>query len=218
MKSEREIKPVKEDTMKYFKLLASSIFIICVFVLAGLVGKAHALNWWGFSQLCYEAQLKGNQDQEIQIQLVNLHVQAACLNTQDNSTDCKGGTGNAGGWTIEALADTSVDPDKEKGIVKISGCIDLDRFDNHYNDDHQHICWPYDNPNKIEILGTAYIQSIDVVYNIKNLKNGKITYSALQHCDWPGVDGQLIDPDTCEPLHNEDGSPVYFNCTEEELP
>jgi hypothetical protein len=201
--------------MKKFKFLTGVIFLISVFVLVGLVGKAHALAWWGFSKLCYEAQFKGSPDTEIEINVVNLKVQAGCLNIKDNSIDCKSGEGNSGSFPIVAIP-TSINSDKDKNIVYINGCIDLSKYDNHDLDGHQHICYPYDNPNKVEIIDSAYVSTIDVYYDVINTNNNQIKYSAHQICHYPGQ----IDPTTCEPPHyetNDPNSKVYFICSEEEI-
>jgi hypothetical protein len=216
--------------MKNFKILTGVIFLISVFVLMGLVGKAHALAWFGFSELCYEADLKGSPDQEIQIEIVNLTIQGGCQNIQDaqEEYDCQNGIGHSGNFVIDAFGDTSVDSDKVKNVVHISGCIDLRPFCSHNwpacedpqdalegEECHVHICHPYDNVNLEEIPGSCYVSTIDVIYNVINTKNNKSKYKAHQTCYWPGT----IDQETCLPVHNGEGpnGEVYFICTEEEI-
>ncbi len=206
--------------MKNLKFFTSVIFLLSVFVLVGLAGKAHALFWKGFSELCYEADLKGSPDTELSLKIVNLKIQAGCLNERDNSINCKSGEGNSGSFTINAFPTTSVNSDKDKNIVHISGCIGLSKYDHHYGyptctssnppgDEscHQHVCYPYDNPNKVEILNSAYVSNIDVYYDVINTNNNQIKYSAHQICNWPGT----IDS-YCIPQHD-----VYFTCSEEQI-
>jgi hypothetical protein len=215
--------------MKKFKFLTGVIFLINVFVLVGLVGKAHSLTWWGFSSLCYNATLKGSPDTELKIHVVNLTVQAGCQNILDSSVDCKAGVGNSGSFIIIDYPETT-ETDKIKSEIIIDGCIDLSKYDTHYDtsvppkpldpcvsqyDDvcHTHMCYPLNNSNKVEIPGSAYVSSLDVYYDVVNLKNNQIKYSAHQTCYWPGE----IDQTTCLPKDDADGSKVQFVCSEEEI-
>jgi hypothetical protein len=209
--------------MKKFKFLTGVIFLISVFVLVGLVGKAHALAWWGFSELCYVATLKGSPDTELKINVVNLAVQTGCINLMDSSVDCKAGAGNSGSFIIKDYPEATAESDKTKGIVTIDGCIDLSEYDVHYDTEgkpfpicqdsfdgvcHTHTCYPLNNSNKVEIAGSAYVSSLDVYYDVINLKNNQIKYSAHQTCYWPGT----INQTTCIPEHN-----VEFICSEEQI-
>jgi hypothetical protein len=225
--SMQRYKTLKEEIMKHRKLLTSAICIISVFV---LIGTAQAFNWYGFSELCYEADLKGSPNQEIQIEIVNLTIQGGCQNIQDaqQEPDCQNGIGHTGNMVIDAFSETSVDSDKVKNTVHISGCIDLSPFCNHDlpactdpqdalegGECHVHICHPYDNVNLVEIPGSCYVPSLDVIYSVINTKNNKPKYKAHQTCYWPGT----IDQETCLPIHDGEGpnGEVYFECTEEEI-
>jgi hypothetical protein len=115
--------------MKKFKFLTGVMFLISGFVLMGLVGKAHAVAYYGFSNLCYEAQIKGPPDTEIRINVVNMKILSGCKNINDSSIDCKGGEGNSGSFTIEAFPDQSSGSYKDKNLVYINGCIDLSKYD-----------------------------------------------------------------------------------------
>lgn len=217
--------------MKKFKFLTGVIFLISVFVLVGLAGKAHALAWYGFSSLCYNATLKGSPDTELKIDVVNLTVQTGCLNTNDSSVDCKAGVGNSGSFIIKDYPEVSSGSDKTQGIVTISGCVDLSKYDVHYDSQgialpsceasydggvcHTHTCQPLTNSNKVEIVGSAYVSSLEVYYDVINLKNNQIKYSAHQICSWPGT----IDASTCLPNHDgtAPGGAYYFNCSEEQI-
>ena len=205
--------------MKNFKLLTSAICLISVFVLVGMVGKAHGLAWKGFSELCYEGDFKGPEGVELRINLINFTVQAQCWNTATGDLTCQPGVGNGGGWNIITYPTTDPNADKTKGTVHVEGCLPLEKYDHHYMEDgetvnpnHIHICWPYDNKNKVEIEDSAYISSIQAEYELINLQNGKVITRGYQECTWPGT----IDPDTCLP-NTVGGEPIYFICPIDEV-
>jgi hypothetical protein len=232
--------------MKNLKFLKGVIFLISVFVLLGLAGKAHALAFRCCSSLYYYAELKGSPDTILRINIVNMNVRSGCFNLNDNSEDCKAGDGNSGSFVINATPESS--GVKTQGIVYISGHVDLSKYDNHFDESelgidaikacylagtcvetprcsstvttncHQHICYPLDNPNKVEIPFTVYIPSLDVYYDVVNATNNKIKYSAHQICTY---DGQ-IDPTTCEPPHYDPTIPdpqpgTTYTCSEEQI-
>jgi hypothetical protein len=141
--------------------------------------------------------LKGSPDTELMIDVVNLRVQTGCLNIMDGSVDCKAGVGNSGSFIIKNYPETSAGSYKTQGDIIIKGCIDLSEYDDHYSFPscldsadgvcHTHTCYPLSNSNKVEIAGSAYVSSLEVYYDVINLKNNQIKYSAHQTCTWPGT-------------------------------
>ena len=112
--------------------------------------------------------------------------------------------------------DVIADPDKTNGVVKVKGAWPLDIFDQHcgtewtpdgcvddvVTEGHYHICHPVDNVNKIEVPGTAWIDTFTAVWVWYNDK-GRIINNGVDECVWTGeiVDGY--------PSHD-----APFNCTE----
>jgi hypothetical protein len=193
--------------MRYVKLLTSVICLLSVFV---LVEKAHGFAWYGFSELCYEGEFKGPEGSELRISLINFTVEAQCYNTSTGDDSCQPGTGNFGTTTISVTPTSN--PDKERGTLYVTGCIDLSRYDNHDANDHIHICTPLDNKNKVEFLDSAWVPKIDVVWELINLANGNRIAHGVQSCIYP----YTIDPVTCLPP-DSDVEKKYFECPIDEV-
>ena len=187
--------------MKYRKLLAGAM--ICLISTVGLVGRAEALLWKGFSELCFEGEWNGGSVKEgnLTVTVKNVEMQVQCYNTSAGES-CQPGGGNAGNLTVTVPA--SADPTKERGIISANGCISLDKFDHHdYKnpldplDTHQHMCLPSSNVNKIEVENSAYITKIDVEYFLTSKDGQNIQRRGIQTCYWDGT----FNSNTCEPEH-----------------
>ena len=97
--------------MKYRRLLMS---VVCFIGVLTFIGQANALNWYGFSQLCFEGEFKGTKDSNLEVTLVDVTVFAQCYNINNPGT-CQPGVGNAGDITIKV--DALADPEKIKGTL-----------------------------------------------------------------------------------------------------
>lgn len=185
--------------MKCRKLLTSSLIILISGL--GLVGKAEALLWKGFSELCFEGEWKGGSVKEglFTATLSQAEIMVNCYNTQAGES-CQPGGGNAGDITVTEPA--SADPTKAKGTITTSGCIDLAKFDTHSAPDHVHMCSPVNNINKVEHEGTARILKIKVNWELTK-NDGQIQRRGIQECYWPGY----FDSTSCTPEHD-----VIFDC------
>jgi len=191
--------------MKYFKLLTSAICLICVFV---LVERAHGwVYWYGFSDLCFEGEFKGGpKDGYLKIDLIDFTVQVQCYNISTGDMKCLPGLGNSGQVTISTKPSDSA-YNKETGTLYVSGCIDLSEYDDHYAEDHTHICWPYDNKNMVEFSDSAWVPRIDVNWYLMD-SNDKVKLRGVQSCTYP----YSINQDTCLPPHSTDENKLYFLC------
>jgi hypothetical protein len=192
------------------------IGLTCGTALLGTQPAEAQIKWKGFSELCFEGTFTSGpvSKGELTVKLSGLTVKTACL-TLGTQQSCQPGLGNAGDLTI--TADAFADPTKEKGTISVPlTCIPLDKWDHHYLPDgitpapqpevHQHTCNPLSNVNKVEIEDSARIDSITTEWVLTN--NGKIIQQGNQECFWPGT----VDPNTCLPVDNPDGTPIDFVC------
>ena len=184
--------------MRYRRLLTGIICLISVFV---LIGTAQAFNWYGFSQLCVDDTLKGPKDTTIKFELTEVIVYTNCYNEQATDPDgkliCQPGVGNAGTLTL-VIDPEAIDPSKKVGDLLVKGCIDLSKYDDHFAGGHQHTCHPIDNPNKVEVSGSAYIVEFVANWNWID-KNGRPIKHGTDTCTYNGI----IDPETCLPEHKQ---------------
>ena len=177
--------------MKYRKLLTSAILVSAICLITVLVlttEKAEAWSWTGFSELCVDDAYRGRAGVTIDFTITDATIIAQCYNTNTDN-DFQPGIGNGG--TAELTTTTFADPSKKKGIVSVYGCVDMSRWDDHtLHTDHpeDHICFPYDNKNKEELLGTAYFQSFKATWYMYN-EDGDVINEGIDICVW---DGELI--------------------------
>jgi len=182
------------------------VISMCLFITFLMMPQAEAgLAWRGFSQLCFEGTFKGGPvtDGELSITLQGVEIQVRCVNFQSGES-CQPGKGNAGNVNITVPAFS--DPDKEKGVIFANGCISLDKWDHHFlengspNPDHQHLCKPSNNTNKIEREGSAHITKIDTEWVLTNTNTAgvtKVIKRGFQTCFWDGS----FDENACSPEH-----------------
>lgn len=191
---------------------------ITICLIGGITLTANAaeaqFKWFGISELCFEGTFKGGSVKEgvATILIKNVEIRAGCLEITSNSVACQSGKGNAGDITVEVPA--SADPTKERGLIFANGCISLDPWDHHFladgitpNPEHQHICHPFENKNKVEIPDTAHIPQIDTEYVVTGT-GGQVIARGFQTCFWDGT----VNPETCEPTHN-----TTFTCPIDEI-
>jgi len=174
--------------MKYRKLLTSTILTsaICLLtVLAFTTEKAEAWGWFGFSVLRFEGTLRGQQGDTLTVTLKNATINVQCYNTNTGNFT-QPGRGNSG--LLTETVDAEEIPGKVKGIVSVDGSIDLSKWDNHgLHDDNpeDHLCWPFDNINKVELPDSAWIQEFEADWVWKNDK-GKVINEGTDRCEWTG--------------------------------
>jgi hypothetical protein len=205
--------------MKYRKLLTGAM--ICLSSTVGLVGKAEAVSWWGFSSLNFHADFTGGgktENNRFKVEFVDAEVRAACINTQSNtSVGWQPGVGNLGGTQIQLPV---VEDPSGNGHVTVKGAVSLSIYDDHDADGHIHICNSSD-PNKEEVIDSAYVPQITVYWKyVKCLdltqdpscQTYNIIKRGYQVCDWTGSIDELG-----RPIHDYDGPPQYeggfpFDC------
>jgi hypothetical protein len=176
------------------------LLTITICLIIGIVSTTNIdaqVTWFGFSELCFEYEDKGQEGDKIEVDLVDITVHTGCYNIQSGAF-CQPGLGNAGGEKVTVFA--AEDPNKVKGTVTANGCIPLSRFDTHSHEEHIHTCHPTNNSNKEEILGSAMINSIETTWKVtRTNKKGieKLIKRGVQQCTYPGT----IDPNTCIPEH-----------------
>lgn len=181
--------------MRYRKLLTSAILTsaVCLISVFVLVQPAGAWAYKAFSGLCASGSYRGQLGETIDfiIRDFTVHVQCTNINT-DNQW--QPGDGNSG--TAEFSADTFADPDKHKGIVSFEGCLDTGLWDDHQNHlDYSaendgaispfHICTPIDNPNKWEVLATAYFRTFTAEWWMYDSNGNQINHGT-DVCTWTG--------------------------------
>jgi len=183
------------------KLTVIFIGVIWFFSLGGQLNDAGAWTWKGFSGLYIDDTVRGPEGDTITFTLHDVQVYTQCYNVNTDN-ESQPGIGNSG--DIVLVLDTSTEPTKTKGVVSVNGFIDLAIFDDHdyeycYTDsetgeevciEHIHTCVPYDNPNKIEVEGTAWVLSFVADWIWKD-SNGKIVNQGTDTCVWTGdiIDG-----------------------------
>jgi hypothetical protein len=179
--------------MNYRKLLMGAFLTsaICLVIVFGLTEKAAAWSWYGFSALTLDDAVRGPEGGVIKITLQNVSVTAQCFNINSGQED-QPGVGNLGGLTIDV--DVVPDPEKNKGIVSVFGEIDMSIFDNHDDPDHIHICFPYDNVNKEELLDSAVIYEFTAEwvwykYADRTEPGDPTINSGTDYCTWDGEIG-----------------------------
>jgi len=148
---------------------------------------ANALAWYGFSELTFYGEWKGGaiKDGELTVNVTDYRLAVQCENIQTGEETCQPGGGNSGTATLSQTVDANEDPTKEKGVITATGSFDLSKWDHHVDDpdQHQHLCQPVDNKNKIEVPGTARVTWFKANYLLS--QNGKNTVG-VQECYWTG--------------------------------
>jgi len=198
--------------MRNFKILTSAICLISVFVLVGLVGEAHGFAWYGFSELCFDGNLKGpSGDTECTVTLEDVTVRVACdnENSNENSGECNPGEAHTGDLvqTITPIGGGT----KDKNLLNVKGCFDFGDYDNHSSVAHvqypeeYHSCEPASS-NMVEVLGSAYVESFVATWTCISTKTGNVIETGRDTCTYEGT----VDPDTCIPEHE-----AIFRCDEE---
>lgn len=182
--------------MNYRKLLMGAFLTsaICLVSVFGLTEKAGAWSWYGFSELTIDDAVRGPEGGIINITFSDMLVNVQCYNINTGNLD-QPGTGNVGGLEINASVEP--DPAKNKGIISVLGELSMDLWGDHDGDDHIHICFPYNNVNKIELDGTAVIYEFTAdwvwyKYADQTGPDAPIMNSGTDKCTWTGeidVDG-----------------------------
>jgi hypothetical protein len=192
--------------MNYKKLLNTAVLasIICMIGVSGIVQKAEAWSWKGFSALTVEDKFRGPEG-IIVFTLREATVYTQCFNVNTDNL-AQPGVGNGGDAGIVRSFDT--EPTKAKGVVSFKGDIELSIFDVHHNNpDHFHTCHPYENVNKVEIEGTAWIAEFVADWVLYD-DNMKVKNSGTDTCTWNGE--IIIDEEGIpRPEHN-----APFTCEE----
>jgi hypothetical protein len=209
---------------RLIKAVGLAIGIVCGLGFAASPLEAQ-LRWFGFSDLCFDAQIKagGSGEGDLTISISDIVVKVRCDNVNTGES-CQPGGGNAGHVTL--TVDAATDPAKEKGVWFADGCLSLDRWDHHrlddgsLNPDHcpggvcqNHLCLPLTNKEKEEVPGSAHIEKIIVEWVLTTTNASgqtQIKAKGNQECDWPGTFND--DPLVCAPQDNPDGTPVEFVC------
>ena len=181
--------------MNYRKLLMGAFLTsaICLVSVFGLTEKAGAWSWYGFSELTIDDAVRGPEGGIINITFSDMLVNVQCYNINTGNLN-QPGTGNVGGLEINASVEP--DPAKNKGIISVLGELSMDLWGDHDGDDHIHICFPYNNVNKIELDGTAVIYEFTAdwvwyKYTDQIGPDAPIINSGTEYCTWTGkiVDG-----------------------------
>jgi len=205
--------------MRYRTLLTSSMCLMFGMMLTeNAVG---GIAWKGFSQLCFEATFEvpvtdGGQGTvdvpttedklALNITLQGVEVQVRCFNIK-SGVSCHPGEGNAGQGNVGDINVTetvSTVSAEGKVVITANGCIPLDRWDHHDDLEHQHLCHPFNNKNKIEREGSAHIAKIDTEWELTRTNYYKsvttVIRKGFQTCFWDGS----FDESTCAPQHDTD--------------
>lgn len=195
--------------MKNRKLLTSAILTgaICLLtVLAFTTEKAEAWSWYGFSDLCFDGEIKSPAGDVIcTVTLESVTIKTACdnINSDDSSPECHEGEAHAANF-VETIYPTG-EGTKEKKSAFVEGCFDLSLFDDHLGTPHIHTC-PTGSVNMWELPGSAYVQEFVATWECFSVKTGNRIEVGRDTCTWQGE----VDPETCMPSHGE-----VFECVEE---
>lgn len=195
--------------MKYRKFLTNAILtsVICLLtVLAFTTEKADAWGWYGFSELCFEGEIKSPAgDVVCTITLESVTIKTACdnINSNEASPECHEGVAHSANFVQSVYP--AGDGTKDKKYAIVEGCYDFALFDDHWRQDHIHTC-PTGSINMVELVGSAYVQDFVAVWECTSTKTGNRIGVGRDTCTWTGT----VDPDTCMPSHGE-----VFDCVEE---
>lgn len=199
--------------MKYRKILMIAIGLISVFV---LMGTAQAFNWYGFSDLCFEGEIKSPAgDVVCTVTLEEVTIATACdnINSAEPSGECKPGEAHTADLVQTIYPDG--EGTKDRKFATVEGCFNFSIYDNHLMHEYEplyslyHSCDPA-SKNLWEIVGSAHIESFVAKWECKSVTTGNIIGVGRDTCTWDGT----VDPETCLPSHS-DGINPDFTCTEE---
>lgn len=194
--------------MKYRKLLTSAILTtaICLISVFVLVETAGAWDWFGWSSLCFDGEIKApSGDVVCSVTLEEVTVITACdnINSNEASPECHQGEAHVANL-VQTIYPTGGGT-KEQKLATVEGCYDFSKFDTHGVEGHVHTC-PTESVNMWELPGSAYVQQFVALWVCTSTTNNNIIGVGRDTCTWTGN----VDPETCIPEHD-----VQFACDEE---